>query len=172
MSSGEMALLMSDVFIGLGSNVGNREKNVIDAVELLRKEKGIMVKKVSSLYETEPEGVEDQEWFINAVANIETSIMPLELLRTLKNIESLMGRERTIRWGPRKIDMDILLYGSLVINCPDLTIPHPLMHRRAFVLVPLAEIAPEVIHPVLNESIRDLLLHLNSHKIVRKFIQR
>lgn len=162
---------MPDVFIGLGSNIGKRERNVVDAIEMLSKEDGIIVKKVSSLYETEPEGVEDQEWFINAVARVETSIVPLELLRALKNIESLMGRGKSIRWGPRKIDIDILLYGSLVINYPELIIPHPLMHRRAFVLVPLAEIAPEVIHPILNESIQNLLSNLNSTKIVRKFVQ-
>ena len=147
---------MAIAYIGVGSNLGNREKNCYRAIELLEK-RSIVVKKKSSLYETEPWGEQDQPQFINMVLEVETEIEPYELLRALKAIEKEMGREKTSEWGPRIIDLDILLFDSLFLRENSLQIPHPLMHERAFVLKPLCEIAPEKIHPLLKARMCDLL---------------
>jgi 2-amino-4-hydroxy-6-hydroxymethyldihydropteridine diphosphokinase len=150
---------MSIVYIGIGSNLGNREGNCLKALELLPA--GIaIVRKRSSLYETEPWGVPDQPAFINMAAEVETALAALELLGSLKSIEQEMGRKESGRWGPRVIDLDILFYDDLVIDSPELTIPHPLMHEREFVLRPLAEIAPDKIHPVLKKTVKELLSEL------------
>jgi 2-amino-4-hydroxy-6-hydroxymethyldihydropteridine diphosphokinase len=135
---------MYDVFIGIGSNLGNREDNCNDAIRRLGRS-GIEIIARSSMYETEPWGVTDQPKFINMVIRIGTTLEPSELLAALKEIERKMGRVDTGKWGPRVIDLDILLYGDLVIDEPDLTIPHPHMFERDFVLKPLSEIAPEII---------------------------
>jgi len=148
--------MMSVVYIGIGSNTGDREVNVRTALKRFR-QKGIMIKQESSRYETEPWGVRDQPGFLNMAVQIETELEPEELLQTLKDIETEMGRERTFRWGPRIIDLDILLFDNLVVDGEDLKIPHPLMQERDFVLKPLAEIAPKVKHPVLQKSIKELL---------------
>ncbi len=147
---------MSVVYIGIGSNIGAREDNCLRAIGLLE-ENGLSITKRSSLYETEPWGVTDQPGFINMVVEAETDISPRELLALLKRVENEMGREPGIKWGPRLIDLDILLFEDLIREESDLTIPHPLMHRRNFVLAPLSEIAPEKVHPVLGKTIRDLL---------------
>jgi 2-amino-4-hydroxy-6-hydroxymethyldihydropteridine diphosphokinase len=135
---------MYDVFIGIGSNLGNREDNCNDAIRRLSRP-GIEIIARSSMYETEPWGVTDQPKFINMVIRIGTGMEPSELLEALKEIERNMGRADTGKWGPRVIDLDILLYGNLVIDKPGLTIPHPHMFERDFVLKPLSEIAPEII---------------------------
>ncbi len=147
---------MAIVYIGIGSNLGNRRANCLKAVESLDKS-GLRISKQSSLYETEPWGVREQPKFVNMAVEAETGLPPKELLLLLKKIEDDMGRERAARWGPRIIDLDILLYDDLEINEADLQIPHPLMHERDFVLGPLSEIAPEKVHPVLSRKIRDLL---------------
>jgi len=147
---------MATAYIGVGSNLGNREKNCYHAIELLEKRR-IVVKKKSSLYETEPWGEQDQPQFINMALEVETELEPYKLLRALKAIEKEMGREKTLKWGPRIIDLDILLFDSLFLRDNSLQIPHPLMHERAFVLKPLCEIAPEKIHPLLKARICDLL---------------
>ncbi len=152
---------MSIVYIGIGSNLGNREKNCLYAIELLEK-RGILVKKRSSLHETEPWGVKDQPSFLNIAIEIETELEPKELLALLKDIETEVGREKTYHWGPRIIDLDILLFNSLILNTDDLKIPHPYMHKRDFVLRPLHEIAPGVKHPLLKMSVRELLQKLES----------
>jgi len=144
-------------YIGLGSNLGDKRKNLDDAVRLLTEVPGIDAVKVSSYYETEPVGYEEQGLFLNAVARVETSLSPKELLVTCHNIENRLGRVRTVRWGPRTIDLDILLFGGSIINMPELEIPHPLMHERAFVLEPLCELDPDVLHPVLKKTVKELL---------------
>jgi 2-amino-4-hydroxy-6-hydroxymethyldihydropteridine diphosphokinase len=147
---------MSVVYIGIGSNIGAREDNCLRAAVLLE-DNGVRITKRSSLHETEPWGVKDQPAFINMVVEAETGLSPKELLLTLKRIESDMGRRPGIKWGPRLIDLDILFYDDLVMQDSDLTIPHPLMHIRDFVLEPLSEIAPEKVHPVFTRKISDLL---------------
>jgi 2-amino-4-hydroxy-6-hydroxymethyldihydropteridine diphosphokinase len=143
-------------YIGIGSNLGDREKNCLRAIELL-KAKGITVTKQSSFYETEPWGIKDQPLFINMAVEIKTEIEPRKLLDILKDIEKEIGREETFRWGPRIIDLDILLFDNIVLNEDNLKIPHPLMHERDFVLRPLCEIALHLKHPILNLSIEQLM---------------
>lgn len=152
---------MHTAYIGIGSNLGNREENCELAIKLLIKN-GITVTKRSSMLETEPWGVKEQPNFINMALEIETSLKPDELLHFLKNIEIEVGRLPTAHWGPRVIDLDILLYDDIVLKTSELEIPHPGISEREFVLKPLAEIAPKKIHPVLRKSIRDLLQETDS----------
>jgi 2-amino-4-hydroxy-6-hydroxymethyldihydropteridine diphosphokinase len=147
-------------YIGLGSNLGDRKKNLDDAARLLSGIPGIKAVKVSSYYETEPVGYEEQGLFLNAAARVETSLSAQELLHVCQDIETRLGRVRTVRWGPRTVDLDILLFGSSIIDTPELEIPHPLMHERAFVLKPLCELDPGVIHPVLKKTAKELLASL------------
>ncbi len=147
---------MSTVYIGIGSNMGSREDNCKAAIRHLI-DNGIKVLKHSSMIETEPWGVNDQPKFINMAVEVETGLGPEELLRLLKRIEVEIGRRPNSHWGPRVIDLDILLYNDLVLKTPELEIPHPGIADRYFVLKPLAEIAPEIIHPVIKKSIKDLL---------------
>lgn len=151
---------MAKVYIGVGSNLGERRKNCFRALELLEKEK-IFIKKKSSFYETEPWGIKDQPMFLNMVLEIETDLKPQELLQIIKKIEKKAGREKTYPWGPRAIDLDILLFDNIIINDDNLKIPHPLMCERDFVLRPLCEIAPYKLHPVLQLTIEELLHRLN-----------
>ena len=148
---------MEDVFLGLGSNLGEREENIQGAIDSIDNITGVRVVLSSSLIETEPVGITDQPEFINAAIKTETSLSPQELFSSLVEIEKSMGRVRTIRWGPRIIDIDILLFGGRIIENDYLIIPHPEMTKRSFVLMPLAEIAPEVIHPVEKRTIKGLL---------------
>ena len=147
---------MAIAYIGIGSNLGRREENCLRSIDFL-KEEGIVIRKRSALYETEPWGVKDQPGFINAAVEIETDKGPQGLLETLKRIEKIMGRTETRRWGPRVIDLDILFYDDLAIDIPDLQIPHPAMHQREFVLRPLSDIAAGKVHPVLQKTVRELL---------------
>lgn len=146
---------MAIVYIGIGSNIGERQTNCMKAIEAL-KNKGITVKKISSMHETEPWGLKKQPKFINMAVETETSMSPEELLSALKGIEEDMGREETVKWGPRIIDLDILFYDDIVIDMKHLRIPHPLLHERDFVLNPLAEIAPDKLHPTLNKTVNQL----------------
>lgn len=147
---------MSVVYLGLGSNIGNRKDNCLMAISLLE-ENGLKITKRSAMHETEPWGVRDQPGFINMVVETKTDIVPRELLALIKKIEYDMGRRPAKKWGPRVIDIDILLYDDLIMREDDLSIPHPLMHERAFVLKPLSEVAPERMHPVLRKTVRQLL---------------
>lgn len=131
-------------FLGLGSNLGDRKSNIREALDRLSRNSDIRVKRVSSLYETAPVGVLDQPDFVNAVAAVETNLEPLELLRAVLDVEASMGRVRNSRWGPRVIDIDVLLYDNVRMCTSELTIPHPRMMERAFVIAPLAEIAPDL----------------------------
>ncbi len=147
---------MSIVYLSIGSNLGNKKENCLRAIELLEK-KGIKIRKKSSLYETKPWGIKNQPLFLNMAIEIETDLQPEKLLKLLKDIEIKLGRKRTIKWGPRIIDLDILLFNDIIVDKKDLKIPHPLMHKRDFVLKPLSEIAPEIYHPLLKCRIDELL---------------
>lgn len=152
-------------YIGIGSNLGDRKKNIENAIAMLG-EKCMMIR-CSSLYETEPVGFNDQPWFLNCVVEIDTDIEPLVLLGFLQGIEQKLKRVRTIKNGPRTIDLDILCYGNHLINNERLIVPHPRLHERLFVLEPFNEINPAFIHPVLKQSIRDLTCRL--HKEMNTF---
>ena len=150
-------------YIGLGANLGDREGNLLAALESLRKAAGVKVTAVSGFLENEAVGgPAGSPPFLNAVAKVETELAPEELMARLLEIEKAMGRQRREKWGPRVIDLDLLLYEDRVIDTPGLKVPHPLMHTRRFVLQPLAEIAPEAIHPVLGKRILHLLRELQS----------
>lgn len=159
---------MHAAYIGFGSNIGDRLAHIQNALDTLSKTEGITLQRISSIYTTDPVGYKAQAQFLNGVAAIQTSLSPLPLLHTLKDIETAIGRKHRIRWGPREIDLDILIYGDLCIQTEKLVIPHPEMHLRGFVLVPLAEIAPDLVHPVFQESIQTLLNRLEDGKFVLK----
>ena len=151
----------SNVFIALGSNQGDRELYLLRAVAEIGKIPTSRITALSSFYETEPVGPVEQDDFLNAVIRIETGLEPEDLLVELQRIErEVFGRVWTVQWGPRPIDLDVLYFGSRIIDSPSLTIPHPRLHERRFVLVPFAEIAPDIIHPLCGKSITDLLLEL------------
>ncbi|KRT65852.1 MAG: 2-amino-4-hydroxy-6-hydroxymethyldihydropteridine pyrophosphokinase [Candidatus Dadabacteria bacterium CSP1-2] len=157
---------MPIAFIGIGSNLGNRIENCVEGVEEISTFSKIIV--VSSFYETEPVDKEDQPDFINCVAKLETSLSPFDLLTFLQSVENTIGREHMEKWGPRIIDLDIIFYDELVIETDELIIPHPRAHLRRFVLEPLSEIAPDIIHPVLKISVSKLLDELKCTKRVVK----
>lgn len=163
---------MVEAFLGLGANVGAREDSLKRAIAALARTPGVRVCRRSRLYETEPVGVSDQPWFVNAVVKIETDLSPRELLDVCKQIERALGRRERVRYGPREIDLDILLYDELILNEPDLQIPHAQLHRRRFVLVPLAEIAPQVVHPILHQTAIQLLQDLDDLKEVKPLRSR
>lgn len=144
-------------FIAIGTNLGDREANVAFAREGLAKLRRTTLVAFSTVRETAPVGPVDQEPFLNAVAEVETQLDPLELLQRLKDLEHRAGRIRSIRWGPRTLDLDLLLYGDRVIESPELTVPHPHLHERRFVLEPLAELAPHTRHPKLGKTAAELL---------------
>ncbi len=147
------------IFLSLGSNLGDKKANLSKCRENLQKE-GIKIHKTSSLYLTPPWGKTDQPEFLNQVIEAETTLSPRELLSLIKKIEKEMGRKSRGKWGPRIIDIDILFYGDKIIEEENLVIPHPLITERAFVLVPLHEIAPEFLHPLKKEKIKSLLPRL------------
>ena len=147
---------LETVHMALGSNIGDREANIMSALDAVGANKDLRVVRTSSLRETEPMGP-SQPKYLNAAAEIECGLEPAELLRVLKGIETKMGREDTGGWGPRIIDLDIIFFGNLVIDVNGLTVPHKEMTVRRFVLEPLAEIAPEKVHPVLGETVSTLL---------------
>ena len=154
-------------YLSLGSNVGDRKHQLCAAIQRLET-KGRIVS-VSSFYETEPVEFTDQAWFLNCAVALETNEAPEELLTAILHIEKEMGRRRVQKKGPRTIDIDILLFGDTVLDSPSLTIPHPAMHERRFVLQPLAEIAPDMRHPILRKKVWELLDGLPEGQAVRKF---
>jgi len=151
------------IYIALGSNLGDKEKNLKEALRHIA-QRGVTVCKVSDLIVTKPYGVTDQPEFLNAVAEVKTDKSPTELLQVLLQVEQEMGRKRIRRWGERNIDLDLLLFNDLVIDLPDLQVPHPDMQNRDFVLGPLAQIAPEAMHPTLKKSVRQLWEQLAEKK--------
>ncbi|MCD6135586.1 2-amino-4-hydroxy-6-hydroxymethyldihydropteridine diphosphokinase [Candidatus Bipolaricaulota bacterium] len=155
------------VYLGLGSNLGERDEQIEAALAFLE-ERGVGIVRRSSLYETEPVGYADQPWYLNAVVAVRTDLPPLELLSLCKEAERHGNREETFRFGPRTIDVDILLYKGQVYRDDDLQIPHPRMHERRFVLVPLVEIAPGIEVPGKQRQYADILAGLDERKKVAK----
>jgi len=154
-------------FIGLGSNLGDREANIRQALQFLEQLPETTIVRGSSLYDTEPVGVSDQPNFLNGVVQIETHLAPRQLLWNLMLIERRLGRVRTQPWGPRVIDLDLLLYGDEVVDEDDLQVPHPLMTQRSFVMVPLVEIEPLLVHPVTNQTMLSILQRLGADPLVK-----
>ncbi len=153
-------------YLSLGSNIGDRERQLREAIRQL----GVIgaVRAISSIYETEPVEFTDQPPFLNCAVALDTSQRPAELMQQVLGIEKAMGRQRIQEKGPRTIDIDILLFGEAVVNTPELTIPHPAMQQRRFVLEPLAEIAPNAIHPALKKTVKELLENLHPGQRVQK----
>jgi 2-amino-4-hydroxy-6-hydroxymethyldihydropteridine diphosphokinase len=156
-------------FVGLGSNLGDREASIRSALDELAHLPSTTLTRASSLYDTEPVGDTDQPGFLNAVAELETELDARQLLWNLQLVERRLGRTRTRRWGPRVIDLDLLLFGDEVWESPDLVVPHPELIRRSFVLVPLVELDPLVVHPVTKET---MLAHLSRLKNDRPPVKR
>ncbi len=153
------------VYLGLGSNLGERARNLEKSLEKIAE--WASIEKKSGIYETEPWGLKEQANFLNQVVQLKTRLAPLELLSALKIIERTMGRKKSVKYGPRLIDLDILFYDDLVMKTEPLTIPHPLLTQRAFVLVPLNEIAPNHLHPVEDRKIRELYEIIDHHGVWR-----
>ena len=157
-----------NVFVGIGSNLGIPTENCEEAIRLLNNSPKIKISYRSSLYESEPVGKTPQNWFINAVVAIKTSLDPERLLSEFFKIENNLGRKRREKWGPRIIDLDMLVYENYVIKSTTLTLPHPEMTKRRFVLLPLSEFAGDYLHPIENKTIYDLLKELPDNPQVRK----
>lgn len=156
---------MAEIFIGIGSNLGDKEKNIRKAIYLVSEKCRIL--EISSLYETEPVGFKGQDLFLNCALQAETSLSQGELLEFVLSIEKKLGRLRTIKNGPRTIDLDILFYGNEIIKEDNLIVPHPRLHERLFVLEPLNEICPNFIHPAFGRSIEDLHSDADKSKSVK-----
>jgi 2-amino-4-hydroxy-6-hydroxymethyldihydropteridine diphosphokinase len=157
---------LKTAYLSLGSNLGDRDAHLAGAMERLEAA-GVRIVRRSSVYETEPQDRRDQPWFLNMVIEVETDLAPLELLAQTQKFEQDMGRQRGELKGPRTIDIDILFYGSSVIATTELEIPHPRLAARRFVLEPMAELAPEMLHPVIRKTVRELLAGTAS-QIVRR----
>jgi 2-amino-4-hydroxy-6-hydroxymethyldihydropteridine diphosphokinase len=151
------------VYLALGSNLGDRLANLREAIAAMPPD--VVVLQQSRVYETPPWGYADQPAFLNMALKSETALSPLDLLKYLKRLESALGRTPTFHYGPRKIDLDILFYDDLVMETPELVVPHPRLHERAFVLVPLADVAAEFVHPILKQTINEQLQQVDSDEI-------
>ena len=158
---------MKTVYLSLGSNVGNREEMLQQAVRLLASA-AFRITRMSSVYETEPQDVRGQPWFLNMVLEAETTLFPRQLLGRIQKVEQQLGRRRLAPKGPRTIDIDILLFGTAVIDTTGLTVPHPRMAERRFVLEPMTELAPDLRHPVLRRTMRELLGTIRRQTVRRK----
>ena len=157
-----------NAFIAIGSNLGTPKENCIEAIDIISSNPDIKITSKSSFYQTAPVGNTEQNWFINSVIKISTQLNPDILLAVLLEIESKMGRIRKEKWGPRIIDLDLLFYDNLVIKQKDLTLPHPEIQKRNFVLQPLNEIEENFIHPSLRKSISTLLKESKDNSVVKK----
>jgi 2-amino-4-hydroxy-6-hydroxymethyldihydropteridine diphosphokinase len=156
------------VYLSLGSNVGDRAGNLARAIERLG-DAGVRVARRSSFYATEPVDFRTQSWFLNCVVEAETELMPRQLLRAVQSVELSLGRRRMAARGPRTMDIDILLYGSSVVRAAELELPHPRLALRRFVLVPLAELAPHLQHPILHQTVIELLASTPDRSLVRRW---
>ena len=148
--------VMTTAYIGIGSNLGEKHKNCLKAIEMIGQIPGCKTIKQSDLYLTKPVGVEDQDWYVNGVITLRTDLSPQDLLHHLMSIEAKMGRVRRERWESRIIDLDILFFGQEIIYEENLTVPHPRLHLRRFVLIPMTQIAPDLIHPSLGLTMAEL----------------
>jgi 2-amino-4-hydroxy-6-hydroxymethyldihydropteridine diphosphokinase len=155
-------------YLSIGSNLGDPIENCRTALREIASLKNVQVLRRSSLYRTQPVGNKSQDWFVNGVLEVRTTFTAMQLLKALQWVEQAMGRVRTEKWGPRMIDIDILLFGQEIVDTGDLVIPHPEMHKRRFVLVPMNEIAPYVIHPLYGVSMRGLLDRLEDELAVER----
>lgn len=162
---------METVYLGIGSNVGDSIVNCVSAVQHLRSSKSLSVEAVSEWYLTEPYGFIDQPWFINGVVKISTTLKPLELLDFIQELEKKFDRKTIKHWGPRTLDIDILLWETRIIVSSRLRIPHPQMHLRRFVLVPVCEIDSQIRHPLLGKTMSSLLASLADTSIVKHYFQ-
>jgi 2-amino-4-hydroxy-6-hydroxymethyldihydropteridine diphosphokinase len=159
---------MNKTYLCLGSNLGNKEENINTAIILLKKE--LNITKTSALYKTEPTNYENQDFFLNQVIEVETNLTIEQLFTFTSQLEQTLGKDIKVRFGPRTIDIDILFYNDEIINTEFVQIPHPRLHERKFVLIPLSEIAPNLIHPIIKKNIKELLNCLeNDTKMVEKW---
>lgn len=156
--------MMNKAYIGLGSNISPRLSYLNEAVTALQAVEQISITNQSAIYQTDPVGYEDQNKFLNQVIEIETTLKPVELLEACQSVEEKLGRERTVRWGPRTIDLDLLLYNEEIIELDQLLIPHPRMVQRAFVLVPLTELDSEIHIPTVNKTVKQQLASLSKEE--------
>ena len=154
---------METAYIGIGSNLGEPERNCREAVRRIGEIPDCDIIRLSGLYRTEPVGVEDQDWYVNCVVSVMTGLSPRDLMERLLDIEADMGRVREGQWEPRVIDLDLLLFGRDIVHDRDLTIPHPLMHERRFVMAPMVDLAPDLEHPSLGKTMVELLREISEH---------
>jgi 2-amino-4-hydroxy-6-hydroxymethyldihydropteridine diphosphokinase len=157
---------LKTVYLSLGSNIGDREAMLQSATAALG-DAGVEVVRTSAVYETEPQDLADQRWFLNIVAECRTELFPMQLLGRLKKIEAQLGRKRTVAKGPRTIDIDIILYGNAIVRAPLLEVPHPRFRERRFVLEPLKELAPDLRDPVTRRTVAELLSSVPGQKVRR-----
>ena len=160
--------MIHTAYIGIGSNLGTSGENCVEAIEKISTNDHIKIISKSSFYKTAPIGDIEQDWFINSVIRVDTKLNPKELLLTLLNIEFEMGRIRKEKWGPRLIDLDLLFYDNLILNQEGITLPHPEMQKRNFVLVPLNEISENLTHPILKKTVKTLLQESSDDTEVKK----
>lgn len=164
--------MKNNAYIALGSNIGNRENYLLHAIKKINLHPSIEVVNISSIYETDPIGYTDQAQFLNMVINVNTELTASELLRSLQEIEKQLERKREVKWGPRTLDLDILLYNHENIDAEQLIVPHPRMHERAFVLIPLYELNKDIRIPTLNKSISTIIDQLQDKEGVRIWKQK
>lgn len=163
---------MALVYLSLGSNKGDKVSNIHQATSLIANSDNIKLVRATTLYESEPWGVKNQDWFVNIALEVKTNLTPQEFLKKMQTIETNLGRshdENTIKWGPREIDIDIIFWDNEIINDENLKVPHPLAHKRAFVIVPLLELIPDFVHPVIKKSLLDIHSNIDNPEDVFLF---